>query len=434
MTLFGAILAEGAALYIQRRQLAAWAGPPQLGMALLATAGVLCPLSTPNSHRQGPLLGDAVNVRFRHGCKRREPTRCRRSRAGLRRVMTLIDKLRLRLPIIQAPMAGVSTPQLAAAVSNEGALGSIGVGATNAPGAASMIDELRQLTGAAFNVNVFVHEAPQRDPVREATWLAALAPLFSAFTAKPPPALATIYQSFADDDDMLRLLIDRAPPVVSFHFGLPDEAKVKALKQAGCALISTATNPREAAEAKKAGMDAVVAQGFEAGGHRGVFHPDEDDACLGTMALTRLLVTCSGLPVIAAGGIMDGQGVRAALDLGAVAAQLGTAFILCPESAADEAYRSAIRSDAAQHTIMTTAISGRPARCLRNGFTVWGKAAPANVPDYPVAYDAGKALNAAARGAGDTGFGAQWAGQGAPLSRALGAADLVKELGREMGA
>ena len=348
--------------------------------------------------------------------------------------MTLIDNLRLRLPIIQAPMAGVSTPELAAAVSNEGALGSIGVGATNAAGAAIMIDDLRQRTQAAFNVNVFVHEAPHRDPVREAAWLAALSPLFNDFAAEPPPTLATIYQSFGDDDDMLRLLVDRAPPVISFHFGLPDEAKVKALKQVGCALIATATNLKEAARAKRAGMDAVVAQGFEAGGHRGVFKPDEDDACLGTMALTRLLVRRSGLPVIAAGGIMDGQGVRAVLDLGAVAAQLGTAFITCPESAADEAYRSAIRSEAAQHTIMTKAISGRPARCLRNGFTVWGEKAEAKAPDYPVAYDAGKALNAAAKAAGDTGFGAQWAGQGAPLSRSLGAAELVQALEREMAA
>ena len=331
-------------------------------------------------------------------------------------------------------MAGVSTPQLAAAVSNAGALGSIGVGATNAAGAVQMIDEVRRLTDGAFNVNVFVHDTPRRDGGREASWVSAMSPLFEEFAAPPPAALAMIYQSFADDDDMLRVLIERAPPVVSFHFGLPEQAKVRALRQAGCALIATATSLEEALAAKKAGMDAVVAQGFEAGGHRGVFDPAGDDAQLGTFALTRLLVVKSDLPVIAAGGIMDGQGVRAVLGLGAIAAQLGTAFIACPESAADEAYRAALHSDAAHHTSMTNAISGRPARCLRNRFTVWGEGTTAARPDYPVAYDAGKALNAAAKATGNSGFGAQWAGQGAPLSRCMAAAELVQTLERELAA
>lgn len=348
--------------------------------------------------------------------------------------MTLLDKLALRLPLVQAPMAGVSTPELAAAVSNAGALGSIGVGATNAVGAAQMIDYVRQLTGAAFNVNVFVHDAPHLDSDRHASWLTALRPLFEEFAAAPPTSLTTIYRSFADDDDMLRVLVERAPPVVSFHFGLPEEAKVRALRQAGCVLIATATSLEEALAVKKAGMDAVVAQGFEAGGHRGVFDPAGDDAQLGTLALTRLLVVNSELPVIAAGGIMDGHGVRAVLGLGAIAAQLGTAFIACPESAADDAYRAALQSDAAQHTIMTNAISGRPARCLRNRFTIWGEGATAARPDYPVAYDAGKALNAAAKASGESGFGAQWAGQGAPLSRSMSAAELVGTLERELAA
>ena len=346
--------------------------------------------------------------------------------------MALLDKLDLQLPVIQAPMAGVSTPALAAAVSKAGALGSIGVGATNACGAAQMIAELRQLTDAAFNVNVFVHNPPRRDAARESAWLDAMRPLFEDFAAEPPSSLATIYQSFADDDDMLRVLVEQAPPVVSFHFGLPEEAKVKALRAAGCVLIATATSLEEALAANEAGMDAVVAQGFEAGGHRGVFDPAGADAQLGTLALTRLLVARSGLPVIAAGGIMDGQGVRAVLDLGAIAAQLGTAFIACPESAADEGYRAALQSDAAHQTIMTQAISGRPARCLRNRFTDWGQTATAATPDYPVAYDAGKALNGAARASGDWRFGAQWAGQGAPLSRSLPAADLVRTLQREL--
>ena len=329
-------------------------------------------------------------------------------------------------------MAGVSTPGLAAAVSNAGALGSIGVGATDAAGAQKMIQEVCAHTSRAFNVNVFSHATPRPDGAREACWLQALAPLFQEFRAAPPAALTTIYQSFLDDDAMARVLAAGAVPVVSFHFGLPPAERIDALKAAGCVLLSTATSLAEAEAARSAGMDAVIAQGWEAGGHRGMFDPDAPDDQLGTMVLTRLLVR-SGLPVIAAGGIMDGRGVRAALDLGAVAAQLGTAFIACQESSADEAYRAALRGEGARHTVMTKAISGRPARCLANRFTAWAAGNAGPMPDYPIAYAAGKALNAAAKAAGEAGFGAQWAGRGAPLSRAMPAADLVATLMREAG-
>lgn len=346
----------------------------------------------------------------------------------------MLERIGLDLPIIQAPMAGVSTPELAAAVSEAGALGSIGVGATDASGARMMMTELRSRTGRAFNVNVFIHNAPRQDSGREAAWVSALASTFRSFNAEPPSALRVIYRSFAEDEDMLHALIDLRPAVVSFHFGLPVAAQISVLREAGCFLVATATSLSEAEAAKKAGIDAVVAQGFEAGGHRGIFDPSASDDCLGTLALTRLLVRRSGLPVIAAGGIMDGQGIRAALDLGATAAQLGTAFIACPESSADEAYRAALFSRAAEHTIMTRAISGRPARCLRNGFTSLALETQLCPPDYPIAYDAGKALNAAAKATGEGGFGAQWAGQGAPLARALPAAELVASLAREMQA
>jgi nitronate monooxygenase len=181
------------------------------------------------------------------------------------------------------------------------------------------------------------------------------------------------------------------------------------------------------------GIDAVVAQGYEAGGHRGVFDPDALDDELGTLALTRLLVKKLDIPVIAAGGIMDGVGIAAALTLGAAAAQLGTAFIACPESSADTGYRAALLGAAAEHTVMTSAISGRPARCLANRITAIGVGVERRaIPDYPIAYDAGKALHAAAKKAGEFGFGAQWAGQGAPLARAMPAAELVGRLRSEM--
>lgn len=348
--------------------------------------------------------------------------------------MTLLDRLGVVAPIVQAPMAGISTPEMAAAVSEAGALGSIAVGATDAAGARVMIDAVRARTGRAFNVNVFVHAQPVPDPAREAAWRQATAPLFAEFGAEPPAALRTIYRSFLDDDDMLAALLAAPPPVVSLHFGLPDGARLAALRDAGCALVSTATSVAEADAAHAAGMDAVVAQGYEAGGHRGMFDPDGPDEQLDTLTLTRRLAAWGKLPVVAAGGIMNGQGLRAALDAGAIAGQLGTAFVSCPESAADDAYRAALCGDGGHRTVMTRVISGRPARCLGNRFTAWGAAVPtADVPDYPRTYDAGKALHAAAKARGDSGYGAQWSGTGAPLSRTLPAATLVRTLLEEAG-
>ncbi|MGQ4274216.1 NAD(P)H-dependent flavin oxidoreductase [Terrihabitans sp. B22-R8] len=344
----------------------------------------------------------------------------------------MLDRLGLKLPVIQAPMAGVSTPALAAAVSNAGGLGSIGVGATDAEGARAMIEELRSRTDRPFNVNVFAHAAARPDPAREAAWLKFLGPRFAEFGAEPPQALRTIYTSFADDPDMLAVLLDTKPAVVSFHFGLPPAEAIHALKAAGSLLFATATNPDEARRIEEAGLDAVVAQGIEAGGHRGMFDPSEPDDALSTFAVTQILVRKGRLPVIAAGAIMDGAGIAAMLGLGAVAAQLGTAFIACPESAADDAYRIALAGPGAAHTRLTHLISGRPARALANHFTALGQFAHPAVPDYPIAYDAGKALHGAAKARGEHGFGAHWAGQGAPLVRPMPAADLVATLAREI--
>lgn len=347
--------------------------------------------------------------------------------------MNLVARLGLSIPLVQAPMAGTSTPALAAAVCNAGGLGSIAVGTLTPEAAARDIAQVRAATDRPFNVNLFVHAAPAPDPAGDAAWIAALTPLFAKFGAEPPARLEAIYPTFAGNRDMLAVLVDLAPAVVSFHFGLPEAEAIAALKGAGCLLLATATSLAEARQARQAGIDAVVAQGWEAGGHRGIFDPEGPDDQLGTMALTRLLVAESGLPVIAAGGIMDGRGIRAALDLGAVAAQLGTAFVGCPESSADQAYRTALASDAARHTVMVEAISGRPARCLANRFTAFAETPGlAPVAAYPRAYDAGKALIAAAKAKGDGGFGAQWAGQAAPLSRPLPAAELVALLAQEL--
>ncbi len=258
---------------------------------------------------------------------------------------------------------------------------------------------------------------------------------FRRYGGEPPTALAEVYTSFVAGDAMLAVLVHHRPAVVSFHFGLPPAGHVAALRSTGAVLMATVTSSAEARAAAAAGVDVLVAQGYEAGGHRGVFDPDAGDDRLGTFALVRLLVGRQPLPVIAAGGIMDGAGVAAARAAGAVAAQLGTAFVGCPESSADAGYRAALRSGAAAGTTMTRVISGRPARCLSNEFTRWGdRVAAADVPDYPVAYAAGKALDSAAKAAGEHGFGAHWAGTGASFARAMPAAALVAELARELNA
>ncbi len=296
----------------------------------------------------------------------------------------MLDRLSMTVPIVQAPMAGVATPALASVVSDAGGMGSIGVGATDVAGARAMIEETRARTDRPFNVNLFVHGTAVADAGREAAWLERLSPVFAEFGAMPPAALRMIYTSFADDPHMPTMLLEVRPPVVSFHFGLPRADIIAALRERGIVLLATATSLEEAQAIEAAGLDGIVAQGIEAGGHRGVFDPAAPDAMLGTVALTRLLVHRTTLPVIAAGGIMDGAGIAAALALG---------FTALAEHLADTA-----------------------------------------PPDYPSAYDAGKALHDAAKARGEHGFGAQWAGQGAPLARAMPATELMTVLAGELAA
>ena len=344
-----------------------------------------------------------------------------------------LRKLGIELPIIQAPMVGVSTAEMAAAVSNAGALGSIGVGSVDAEATRTMIADVRTRTSRPFNVNVFCHQPARANAAQEATWLERLRPEFAHFGAEPPGQLNETYQSFLTDDDKLAVLLAERPAIVSFHFGLPGTLQIRALRSAGIVLLATATSLEEGKAIAAAGIDAIIAQGYEAGGHRGIFAPHKVDNCLGTMALTRLLVKHLDRPVISAGGIMDGAGIAAALTLGASAGQLGTAFIACPESSADPAYRAALFGPSAEQTVMTSVISGRPARCLANRFTAFGALIePSAIPDYPIAYDAAKALHAAARSTAEFGYGAQWAGQGAPLARSIPAAQLIESLRIEM--
>lgn len=347
---------------------------------------------------------------------------------------TFLQRIGVRLPIFQAPMAGVSSPAMAAAVSNSGGLGSLAFGASTAGNARLAIQQLRRLSAGPLNANVFVHRPPHANSQKGLRWLARLAPEFERVGASAPTELREIYRSFRVDDDMLTVLIEERPTAVSFHFGLPTPHQLEALQKAGIALLASVTNLNEALAAKAAGIEALVAQGYEAGGHRGIFDPDVPDDCLGTFALIRVLARAVPLPIVAAGGIMDGAGICAALTLGACAAQLGTAFVGSAESMAGTAYRARLFSEAAHRTVMTRVLSGRPARCLANDFTAWGSAiGPDEIPDYPLAYGAANALDLAATAAGRTGYGAQWAGQGAPLARAMPAHRLMQALEEELG-
>ncbi|MFP4327436.1 MAG: NAD(P)H-dependent flavin oxidoreductase [Paracoccaceae bacterium] len=353
----------------------------------------------------------------------------------MRRNGGVVERLGLRLPLLQAPMAGVSTPELAAAVTEAGGLGALGLGAMTPDAAAKSLARARALTAGPINANVFCHAPAPPDPVRHAAWLARLRPLFLRFGAEPPESLPEIYRSFTDSPGMLEALLEARPAVVSFHFGLPDPESLARLRKAGCMLIATATCLAEARRIVAAGLDAVIAQGWEAGGHRGIFDPAAPDDRPGTLGLVRALASACDVPVIAAGGIMDGAGIAAAEQAGAAAAQLGTAFIGCPESAADESYRAALRSEAAGSTVMTRVFSGRPARALDNAMTRWAGDVPEDaIPAYPYAYAAGKALAAAAASQGEPGYAAHWAGQGAPRARALPAPALVARLAEERAA
>jgi len=340
-------------------------------------------------------------------------------------------------------MVGVSTPQMAAAVSNAGALGSIGIGASTVAQAQEMIAQTRSLTDQPFNVNVFCHRTAVADEVREAAWLNYLKPYFEEFGASPPARINEPYKSFLDDPEMLKMLLSQRPTAVSFHFGLPPSDWIKSMQDAGIFTIASATSAAEAQLIEDAGIEAVIAQGLEAGGHRGVFIPERENENerLETFALVKELVAACKIPVIAAGGIMNGKAIADALQLGAAAAQLGTAFILCPESAANQAYRTNLKSVRSKSTAITSVISGRPARGLVNRmYTDIDQNKMENeighnkppLPDYPIAYDAGKALAAAAAARDNHDFAVQWAGTNAVLARELPAAELIAILVQEL--
>ena len=341
----------------------------------------------------------------------------------------LAERLAIELPLIQAPMAGVSTPELAVAVANAGGLGFVAGGMLTPEGLAAEMDGVRRRTNQAIGANFFVHPPPRIDPAREALLRARLAPYYDEFGIEQPGELA-IAPRF--DRAMLEAVLAAAPAVVSFHFGLPEGAATQALKGAGILVMSSATTVAEARRLEEGGVDAIIAQGYEAGGHRGTFASRFEDAGIGTFALVPQIVDAVSVPVIAAGGIADGRGIAAALALGADAVQIGTAFLRCPEAATGEMHRRALARASDEGTSVTAALTGRPARALTNRYVrEMRDADAADLPDYPLIRSLAGPLGAAAARAGSDDFATMWAGQAAALGREMPAAELVAALMEE---
>jgi len=338
----------------------------------------------------------------------------------------LAGRLGIRHPLILAPMAGgPSTPALAAAVSDAGGLGSYGAAYLPPPKLREVIREIRAATARPFAINLFADEGVAADPAVLQAAQAAVAKYRAELGLGPPafaPGTVTLAESFA-------VLLEEKVPVFSFTFGIPPREMLEACRRAGIFTLGTATSVAEARALEDAGVDAVCAQGAEAGGHRGTFDRDADPPLVGTMALVPQIASAVRVPVVAAGGIMDGRGVAAALALGAQAASLGTAFLLCPEAGTSPPYRAALRRARDESTVVTRAFSGRAARGLANRFTREMSGAP--LAPYPAQNALTRELRAAAARAGDSGLLALWAGQAAPLARELAAGELVGQIMRE---
>jgi nitronate monooxygenase len=339
----------------------------------------------------------------------------------------LLDLLGIVQPIVQAPMSGFATPALAAAVANAGGLGSLGCVGVPLARVREQVAALRQATNQPFNLNFFVHAEPVPDPVRAAAMRAALAPFYAAYSAGPVPEPSVPLSSFSDDD--LALVLDLRPRVVSFHCGVPSVERITRIKEAGCLVLSSATTVAEARALEAAGADAIIAQGWEAGGHRGSFSDSAGAGLVGTMALVPQVVDAVQVPVVAAGGIADGRGIAAAFTLGASGVQLGTAFLACPEAATPLPHRVRLHEASDDGTVLTRIFTGRPARALRNQLasTVDDQMAL----DFPMQISLLAPLRQAAGEAAQGDFAPFWAGQAAALARPLPAAELVERLAAE---
>jgi nitronate monooxygenase len=341
--------------------------------------------------------------------------------------------LGIETPLIQAPMAGVQGSALAIAVSNAGALGSLPAAMLTPEALRSELQALRAGTTRPFNINFFCHTPPEPDAAREAAWRSALAPFYAEagldITAVPAGAGRVPFSAEAAD-----LLEAFRPAVLSFHFGLPAPDLVARVKGWGTKVLSSATTVEEARWLVRHGADAVIAQGLEAGGHRGMFLTDDVSTQVGTFALLPQIVQAVKVPVIAAGGIADATGVAAAMALGAAGVQVGTAYLCCTEATTSALHRAALHSEAARHTALTNVFTGRPARGIVNRVMRELGLMSAAAPAFPLATAAIAPLRAHAEAQGRGEFSPLWSGQNASACRAVGAAELTRALAQGLTA
>lgn len=338
------------------------------------------------------------------------------------------ERLGLKYPIIQAPMAGATTPEMVAAVCNAGGLGSLAAAMMAPDEIRDAIRQVKALTTRPFAVNLFALDQPTFSPDEVRRGQA----LFAAFRAElglaEPPLPNRMMQSF---DEQIEAILPESIPIFSFTFGIPAPHQVKRLKQAGMLLIGTATTPDEGVALEQAGIDFISAQGYEAGGHRGSFLKPFDESQYGTMALVPLLVDRLSIPVIAAGGIMDGRGIAAALMLGASAAQLGTAFLAATESIANPAHKAMLARASDVGTTITNVLTGRPVRGLRNRMIETLSPHRAEVPPYPLPLALGGSIYKKAREEGLTDYMPMWSGQAGAMAKNLSTTEIMHALARQ---
>ncbi len=344
----------------------------------------------------------------------------------------LLDLLGIELPIVQAPMGGANGSAMAIAASEAGGLGSLPCALLDAAKVRAEIGVIRQQTAKPINVNFFCHTPaePDPDPEREAGWRARLLTYYTELGLDAAATAPAVNRS-PFDEAMCEIVEDLEPEVVSFHFGLPAAALLSRVKAVGCRVFSSATTVEEARWLEDKGCDAIIAQGYEAGGHRGMFLASDIAAQVGTLALVPQVVDAVKVPVIAAGGIADGRGIAAAFALGAAGAQIGTAYLFTPESLISDLHRAALREARDDRTALTNVFSGKPARGLIN--RIMREVGPMSeaVPAFPTAGGALAPLKAAAEAAGASDFSSLWSGQAASLGREIGAGDLTRELAED---
>lgn len=342
--------------------------------------------------------------------------------------MHLQQLLGTELPIIQAPMAGVQGSELAVAVSNAGGLGSLPCAMLTPEAMRQELETIRKRTERPINVNFFCHTPPQPDAERETRWHQALASYYDEFgldlgAVNAGPGRQPFNEEACDMLEAFR------PEVVSFHFGLPSSDLLARVKAWGAKVLSTATTVEEACWLEARGVDAVIAQGLEAGGHRGLFLSDDLTTQVGTLALLPQVIEAVKVPVVAAGGIADARGVAAAMALGAAGVQVGTAYLLCPEATTSRVHRADLQSEAARHTVLTNLFSGRPARSITNRLIRERGPISEAAPAFPLATAAIAPLRAAAEAQGSGDFSPLWSGQNASGCRNMPAAELTRALG-----